>query len=305
MRITIGIEALVDFAFKKVFGSPGNEIVLIELLNALLVLKSPIAKVQIRNPYNDKDFEDDKLSILDLRAEDEQGRIYTIEVQLSAKPGLTRRIAFYGCEVYAGQMLEGDDYSNLKQVYTICLYRGKLWRKDKRYHHRFQLADLESRRVLKDTIAIHLVELGKYNLTVEDLTTASPSERWLYWLLHSHEHTAEELLGLFPEVGIQRATETLNNINLITKDKQMYDLRKKAQIDYNWGLKAARQEGIEIGEASGEARGEAKSLCKTIHFCQSILLIHETPMIELERLSVAELDQLVLELQAQVRSRAT
>ena len=113
--------------------------------------------------------------------------------------------------------------------------------------------------------------------------------------------TAEELPGLFPELGIQRATETLNNINLITKDKQMYDLRKKAQIDYNWGLTAARKEGIKIGEA----RGEARSLCKTIHFCQSILLIHETPMIELERLSVAELDKLVLELQAQVRSRAT
>ena len=36
MRMTIGIEVLTDFAFKKVFGSTGNEIALIGLLNALL-----------------------------------------------------------------------------------------------------------------------------------------------------------------------------------------------------------------------------------------------------------------------------
>jgi len=63
MRKTIRIEVLIDFAFKKVFGSTGNEVALIGLLNALLTLRSPIAKVRILNPYNDKDFEEDKLSI--------------------------------------------------------------------------------------------------------------------------------------------------------------------------------------------------------------------------------------------------
>ena len=77
MRVTIGIEVLIDFAFQKVFGSTGNEIAIIGLLNALLRLRSPIAKIQILNPYNDKDFEDDKLSILDLRASKPLNRLTT------------------------------------------------------------------------------------------------------------------------------------------------------------------------------------------------------------------------------------
>jgi hypothetical protein len=149
-----------------------------------------------------------------------------------------------------------------------------------------------------------LVELSKYNLKEDELAVASASDRWLFWLLYSHQYSSEELVKLFPELAIQRATVALNNINLITKDKQMYDLRKKAEIDYNWGLKAAKREGREEGIEIGEARGEAKSLRKTIHFCQLILSIPQTPLAELELLGVNELDKIATELQSQVRGRA-
>jgi len=125
--------------------------------------------------------------------------------------------------------MEAEDYVELKPVYTNCLYRGVLWPEDATYHHRFQLADIETGRILEETVAIHLVELLKYNLLEADLATGTASARWLYWLLHSHEYTSEELWKLFPELAIQQATKSLNDINLITKDKQMYDLRKKAE----------------------------------------------------------------------------
>ena len=91
------------------------------------------------------------------------------------------------------------------------------------FHHRFQLADVETGRILEESVAIHLVELTKYNLKEEELAATSASGRWLFWLLHSHQYSSEELVRLFPELAIQRATVALNNINLITKDKQMYD----------------------------------------------------------------------------------
>jgi len=36
MSMKIGIRAWIDFAFRKIFGKPGNEICLISLLNAVL-----------------------------------------------------------------------------------------------------------------------------------------------------------------------------------------------------------------------------------------------------------------------------
>ena len=79
----IGIRPTNDFAFKKTFGSPENKVALISLLNAILTLPVPIVDVTIENPYNLQDFQNDKLSILDIRAVDQRGAIYDVEMQLS------------------------------------------------------------------------------------------------------------------------------------------------------------------------------------------------------------------------------
>jgi len=63
------------------------------------------------------------------------------------------------------------------------------------------------------------------------------------------------------------------------------------------GRDEGRDEGIKIGEA--------KSLRMTIHFCQSILAIPQTPLAELETLGVDDLDKIATSLQSQVRERAT
>ena len=58
----------------------------------------------IENPFNCKDFQDDKLSVLDIKAVDRTGAIYDVEVQLTTYEGLVQRMVFYGCELYAGQV---------------------------------------------------------------------------------------------------------------------------------------------------------------------------------------------------------
>jgi len=160
------------------------------------------------------------------------------------------------------------------------------------------LADVQTGRILEETVAIHLVELLKYNLKEAELTSATASDRWLYRLLNSHEYSSDELLKLFPELAIQQATKSLNNINLITKDKQMYDLRKKAEIDYQWGLKAAKREGREEGIEIGEARGIIKALQEIL----GILIYSDN---ELHTSSLEELGTIVAELRTRTLNRAT
>ena len=197
----IGIRPTNDLAFKKIFGSTENARALISLLNAILVLKSPIIDVTIENPYNLQDFESDKLSILDVKAIDQSGAIYDVEMQLTVFSGLVQRIVFYGCELYAGQLKAGENYDELRPAYSICLIDGILWRDATAVHHRFQLVDQPSGRVLHDTLEIHTLELGRYTLTEGDLPTSSTLEWWLFWLLHAHEYESEELLRLFPQAA--------------------------------------------------------------------------------------------------------
>ncbi|MBX3416809.1 MAG: Rpn family recombination-promoting nuclease/putative transposase [Pirellulaceae bacterium] len=192
--MVIGIRPINDFAFKKVFGSPANKLALISLLNAILNPPVPIVDVVILNPFNLQDFQQDKLSILDVKATDQNGVIYDIEIQIAVRPGLVQRLVFYGCDEYAGQLRSGEPYTALKPVVVIALMEETLWADTAQLHHRFALMDRESGRELTDTLSIHTLELGKYNLTEAELGTATPLQRWLYWLIHAENYEPERLL---------------------------------------------------------------------------------------------------------------
>ena len=65
-------------------GAEDNRNLLVHFLNDILSsdLLIPIATVDILNPYNDKEFVEDKLSIVDVKARDNEGNLYQIEIQL-------------------------------------------------------------------------------------------------------------------------------------------------------------------------------------------------------------------------------
>jgi predicted transposase/invertase (TIGR01784 family) len=295
MMLRIGIRPTNDFAFKKTFGSPGNTLALISLLNAILNLPVPIVEVTVQNPFNPQDFQDDKLSVLDIRAVDQRGAIYDIEMQLSASPGLTKRIVFYGCEVYAGQMRSGDQYHELKPVYSICLLDGQVWADSTKVHHAFRLTDRDTGRCLTDTLEVHTLELGGYTLQESDLSTASTLDRWLFWLLHAHEYDEETLKRLFPDPAFWQATDTIARIARITEDKTMYDTREKAIRDQQWLLNSAREEGEKLGEIRGKISGE-------INIIQTLQEIFGVPVSDEASLRSQSLDQLRL-MTAELRGR--
>jgi predicted transposase/invertase (TIGR01784 family) len=65
--LPLDIDPTVDYVFKKLFADPANKDLLIDLLNAVL-LPPRIVDVDITSPFNAKEFADDKLSIVDIKA---------------------------------------------------------------------------------------------------------------------------------------------------------------------------------------------------------------------------------------------
>jgi predicted transposase/invertase (TIGR01784 family) len=291
----LGIRPINDFAFKKTFGSDENRVALISLLNAILQPKSPMVDVTLENPFNLQDFKDDKLSILDVKTVDGAGAIYDIEMQLAIFEGLVQRIVYFGCELYAGQLTRGDDYENLHPVCSIWLLNGILWPEATQVHHAFRLADAESGWVLRETLEIHTLELGRYNLREAELRSASTLDCWLYWLLHAHENEPAALMELFPQPAIRQATETLTRIAEITEDKAMYDAREKAIRDRKWELNAAFREGQREGKIEGKI--------EMVRTLQGILNVHVSEEDDLRAMSLEQLEALTSSLQEQLRTR--
>ena len=205
MSMKIGIRAWIDFAFRKIFGKPGNEICLISLLNAVLQLPRPVVSVEYLNPFGYQDFETDKLVCVDVKATDASGRVFVIEVQIVVHSSFAKRAVFYACEAYTDQLRAGQGYTDLKATYSICLLMRNLW-DDEQLHHQFQFIERQSGRVLEESIEIHTVELSKYNGDRRTLEGASVLAQWAYWIKNSSEHTVEELRELLPGLEFLRAT---------------------------------------------------------------------------------------------------
>ena len=124
----LGIKPTVDFAFKKIFGSPENVPILIGLLNAILKLANPIVHVEILNPFSYQDFADDKLIVLDIRCRDSAGRWLNIEMQVTVFTGLLQRLVYYACTLYVDQLGAGQNYADLRPAISICLLNKILFR---------------------------------------------------------------------------------------------------------------------------------------------------------------------------------
>ncbi len=289
---SLGIKPTVDFVFKKVFGSPENVSVLIGLLNAILKRPHPIVHVKILNPFSYKDFEDEKLIVLDIRARDSAGRWLNIEMQVTIFAGLLQRLVYYASSMYVVQLESGDDYADLRCAISICLLNKLLFHEDTAPHHRFRMCAPEHGLEITDSIEVHTLELTKYNLQETTISTAPAIEQWAFFFLYADRYEPERLRELLPGVEFQQAISVVEAIAGKTEDRMMYDQRLKAQRDYQWGLDSARQQGMEIGETVGK-----------IQLLQELLGDELTPSPNLRNLAIGDLSAILADLQQRLRSR--
>lgn len=181
----LGIRPTVDFAFKKIFGSPQNSEALIGLLNAILDLPNRIESVEVLNPFNYQEFADNKLIVLDVRCRDSAGRWLNVEMQVSAYAGLLERLVYYACSMYVDQLAAGANYALAAPAISICLLSHRLFPGSEQAHHRFAMVDQLSGRKLVNAVEVHTVELTKYNLDSEMIGEAGELEQWAFLLLHA------------------------------------------------------------------------------------------------------------------------
>ena len=227
----LGIRPTVDFVFKLLFGSLENTDLLIHLLNAVLQPESLIEEVEILNPFNDKMFEDDKLSIVDVKARDAAGSWYVIEVQTTIPNGLRNRLVFYTGELYTRQMNEGTTYGELRPAISICFVTEPLFREVEFGHLRFSLYDAAHSLDFGDQIQLHLIQLSKYHVMEADLVAADAFERWIYFLTESQNRDPDELRQLLPDATFSKATGILEMIAKSPELRLIYDDRAKEAKD--------------------------------------------------------------------------
>ena len=171
----------------------------------------------------------------------------------------------------------------------------QLW-DDQQLHHHYRLVERTTGSVFEESIEIHTIELSKYNGTIDNVRNACVLDQWCYWIKNADEHTEEELQELLPSLTFLQATSELREIYEITEEKEMYDSREKAILDYESNLIDAREEGETIGLEKGQAIGR-------IQLIQELLGDAVANEDSLRLVSLEQLTSTMQSLQAKLRER--
>jgi predicted transposase/invertase (TIGR01784 family) len=253
--MAIGINPLIDYAFKMLFGSDDRKTLTIHFLNAVLFGQPPVTDVFFPNTVHSKLSEDGKFFILDVLAEDALGRKFNIEVQIALPAGMAERMVFYTAETYVRRLQQGQNYTDLRPSISICVLSGALIRQPAKLHLDFRLREESLPLTLTDDLQIHFLQLNHLQITAETLYNAAPIERWCWFLRHVQELTTEQVSLLLPEQEFTEAARVLDMIAQTPEQLYEYNARVKAHRDEEARIIYAQQQGIEIGEARGIRRG--------------------------------------------------
>ena len=169
------IDPKVDCVFKAILGDEDHTHLLIHFLNAILLdeLKSPVAWVEILNPYNEKETRQDKLSVVDVKARDKEGNLFQVEIQMSVYPSLPDRMGYVWSTLVSKQLKKGKNYADLKPTYSIWIVNGNV-DEEKPYLNSYRLCNAKGRQ-LGNLGSVWVLELPKFRL--KQVTTEK--ERWM------------------------------------------------------------------------------------------------------------------------------
>ena len=168
-----------------------------------------IRDIELLNPFNPKEALDDKLSILDIKARDQAGRRFNVEMQMLAFRYYEKRILYYGAKLHQQQLHEGQDYLELKPTLSISFLDHVLFPQVPDYHLRFRLVETSHRFRFTEDLEFHLLELPKFTKSEGQLT--SGLDIWLYFLRHAAMMDTEALpAALQQRTGALRREEHIS-----------------------------------------------------------------------------------------------
>ena len=250
------IDPKIDCVFKALLGAEINRDLLIHFLNAVLVEELPeqIIDVEILNPHNEREFIDDKLSIVDVKARDDKERMYQIEIQLITHRYLLARIAYGWTDLYSQQLKNGQNYTELRPTYSVWLLREELFPGDENYFHDYQLRNKYGKILLKNG-GIWLFELSKFGADY----IATEQQRWLKFFKEGEELDDGQLPDWMNTKEMRKAMSTLRQFSEKEQDYHKYQARLNYIREQTSLIKGQEEDRLKLNQATRQLELERQA----------------------------------------------
>lgn len=237
------LNPLNDFLFKKLFGDEKDQELLIALLNA--ILEANLAELKIAKEQLNRETQEEKLGVLDIKAKTISGEKINIEVQLLDQKNMIPRTLFYWSKLFVEDFEAGSQYRQLQKTITINILDFKLEKlKKESYHTKYSLREFKTNSLLTNLMEIHFIEFPKFQEI--KLNLHNPLHRWLLFLKQDvPENLLEEVTRM--DAMVNKAEDKLIKLSADPETRREYELRAKALSDERSRMEDAREEGMEKG----------------------------------------------------------
>lgn len=249
-----------DWAIKRILRQKANFGVLEGFLTVFLGEKVTI--VDILESESNQQEEFDKFNRVDIKARNSKGEIIIVEVQNTSEVFYLERILYGVAKAITEHISLGDDYGEVKKVYSISVLYFDLGEGDD-YLYKGQTSffgihtndELKITTRQRDAIVrkapeeifptYYLIRVNNF-----DRVAVSPMEEWMRYLKKG------EISADAKAPGLQEAREKLLYYQMDPAERHAYDEHLNAVMIQNDVLGNARAEGLAEGRAEGLAEGK-------------------------------------------------
>lgn len=255
-----------DWAIKRLLRQKANFGVLEGFLTVFLGEKVTIVDI-LESESNQQD-EFDKFNRVDIKARNSKGEIIIVEVQNTSEVFYLERILYGVAKAITEHISLGDDYGEVKKVYSISVLYFDLGEGDDYlYKGQTNFFGIHTNDELKITTrqrdaivrkapeeifpTYYLIRVNNF-----DRVAVSPMEEWMRYLKKG------EISADAKAPGLQEAREKLLYYQMDPDERHAYDEHLNAVMIQNDVLGNARAEGLAEGRAEGRIEGRAEGLAE-------------------------------------------
>ena len=251
-----------DWALKRLLRDKANFDVLEGFLSTLL--NTGIKIQELLESESNKDRDEAKMNRVDILAEDTDGELLLIEVQGESEYAYFQRILFGASKLVTEYIDSGQNYDNVKKVYSINIVYFDLGQgKDFVYHGKTEFRGIHNDEVLRLSTfqrqqfgvdEVYKLYPEYYILKVNDFNSWSkvPLEQWIYFLATSQIPEDADAPGL------KAAREKLQLSKMTREEQAAYRRYLDDRVILADQIFTAKGEGRLEGRAEGLEEGRAE-----------------------------------------------
>ena len=245
------LDPKIDAVFQILFSKTNPEVIK-GLLSAILNI--PISNITNNtidldlNKILDRSFPDDKIGVLDVRAQVNNEIEINLEMQMVYRDMLIERILWYWAKLYSSQLKSGDDYSELKKTLEVLIVNDNIpsFKDILKPYTKWEIREHEIlSEILTDNFEIVIIELPK----VEQAYLKNKDNlllQWMMFLINPESLEVSEIMQENEEIKI--ATKELEEISESAANQRIAELREKARRDDAALLSTGKRLGREEAE---------------------------------------------------------